>query len=442
MKKTIAIALAALACSTLAWAQAGPNPAEVATLDNGFIRIGEFRSVSRNNVGASSFLFPSGETLVTGLHSSVGTDVFPGGLMPVNSLYNQLDYNLVSYGWKGRTRGFHTVEVGVKGEYGLSVPREIFQILKCGTAGSPFDLSSLRAFGNLYGEIAYGYAFPLGDNFSVGTRVKLLVGLASVDVVAHRFDLTTSADKYSFDLDANVDITNSMKKIRTDEFGNLDYTSLTGKGKLGAPTGAGLALDFGLEWKPFPGFTLAASVLDLGGILWYYGNEGYSNGAYTFDGLKELGLGDLNADGITSRLKALGDEVLSVVRPYHEDGCFKVKSIPLTAMVKASYAMPFWERLSVGASGLYTGYSFCAPYWEARGGLALDFPEIFRLEANAGSGSYGFVYGVYGSVNFLSFKLYGGYENGIGGTVPYESTPLKANNKGIVAGLIYKIAAD
>ena len=437
MKKTVILSSAALAIGTGARAQEIANPAENAFLDNGFVRVGEIQSISRNNVGASSFIFPVGDKLVTGLHSSISNEEFLGGLKTVNSSYSQIDYNLVSYGWKGSTRGFHTLEVGARVNYGLSVPKEIFQILKTGTAQSPYDLSSLGAFGNVYGEIAYGYSFPLGDKFSIGGRVKLLVGLNSVDVTARQFALTTTEEQYKLDLDADIDLTNRSKKIGTDDAGYLDYTSFSGKGKLGAPTGCGLAMDLGLVWKPFDGFSLSASVLDLGGIFWYYGNAGTSSGSYTFEGLKGLSTEAFEPGKIMAKLKATGEEVLSVVKPKAEDGRFKFKAIPLNANIKASYALPFWKNLSLDASALYTGYSYCAPYWEARGGMALDFPHCFHLGASAGGGAYGFVYSANGSIEIHSFRLYAAYENGIGGVIPYEGTPLKANNKIIRIGLEY-----
>ena len=437
MKKIVI--LFALAIGTGAWAQNIANPAENAFLDNGFVRVGEVQSIGRNNVGASSFLFPSGDKLVTGLHSSISSEEFLGGLKAVNSMYSQIDYNLVSYGWKVSTRGFHTLEVGARVNYGLSVPREIFQILKTGTSQSPYDLSSLRAFGNVYGEIAYGYSRPLGDRLSIGGRVKLLVGLNSVDVLTRRFNLTTTEEQYILDLDADIDLTNRNKKVGIDDDGYLDYTSFSGKGKLGAPTGGGLAMDLGLVWKPFNGFSLSASVLDLGGILWYYGNAGTSSGSYTFEGLKDLRVEEFEQDKIVSRINKVGEEVLAVVKPKAVDGRFKFKSIPLNANVKASYAMPFWKNLSLDAAGLYTGYNYCAPYWEARGGLSLDFPGLANLGISAGSGAYGFVYGADGSVEFQTFRLYAKFENGIGGVIPYEDIPLKANNKTLLIGLIYLI---
>ena len=357
MKKIVLLSFIALAICTVARAQGIANPAENATLNYGFVRVGEIQSNTRNNVGAAAFLFPTGDKLVTGLHSSISSEEFLGGLEAVNSIYSQINYNLVSYGWKSCACGFHTVEVGARVNYGLSVPKEIFQILKTGTAQSPYDLSPLKAFGNVYGEIAYGYSLPLGDKLSVGARVKLLVGLNSVDVTARNFALTTTEDQYRLDLDADIDLTNRNKKIGADSDGYLDFSSFSGKGKLGFPTGAGLAMDLGALWKPFCGFTLSASVLDLGGILWYYGNAGTSSGSYAFEGLKNLTTEELDQEHLSSRLKDAGEEVLKVIRPKAVDKCYKFKAIPLTANMKASYAMPFWKNLSLDASGLYTGYN-------------------------------------------------------------------------------------
>ena len=438
MKKMVILSFVALAIGSSAWAQGIANPAENAYLENGFVRIGEVQSISRNNVGASSFIFPLGDKLVTGLHASISSEKFLDGLKPVCSKYNQVDYNLVSYGWKG-ARGFHSLEVGARVNYGYSVPKEIFKMLKTGTAQSPYDLSALRAFGNVYGEISYGYSLPLGDRFSIGGRAKLLVGLNSVDVIARQFALTTTGEQYRLDLDADMDLTNRSRKIGTDDAGYLDYTSISGKGKLGAPTGGGLAVDLGLVWKAFDGFSLSASVLDLGGILWYYGNAGTSYGSYTFEGLKDLSADVFEQDKIMAKLKAAGEEVLAVVKPKAVDGRLKFKPVPLNANLKASYQLPFCKPLSLDASGLYTGYSYCDPYWEAKGGLSLDFPGLAHLGLSAGGGAHGFVYGVNGSVEFQSFRLYAAYENGIGGVIPYEGTPLKANSKTLLVGLVYLI---
>ena len=140
-----------------------------------------------------------------------------------------------------------------------------------------------------------------------------------------------------------------------------------------------------------------------------------------------------------AKLSAVGEEILAVVKPKAVNGLYKLKAIPLSANMKASYQMPFWENLSIDASGLCTGYNYCAPYWEARGGLSLVLPGLSVIGLSAGGGTHGFVYSANGSVEFQSFRLYAAFENGIGGVIPYEDIPLKANNNTFLIGLIYLI---
>lgn len=54
------------------------------------------------------------------------------------------------------------------------------------------------------------------------------------------------------------------------------------------------------------GFTLSASAMDLGGILWYYGNAGKSSGTYTFEGLKDLTVDEMDQESILAKIKAAG----------------------------------------------------------------------------------------------------------------------------------------
>ena len=140
-----------------------------------------------------------------------------------------------------------------------------------------------------------------------------------------------------------------------------------------------------------------------------------------------------------AQLKEAGEEVLAVIKPKAVDGQYRLKAVPMNANAKVSYALPFWDKLSVDCTGLYTGYEYCAPYWETRGGLSLDYPGLAHLGLSAGSGTCGFVYGINGSVEFRSFTLYAMFENGIGGVIPYEDIPLKANNKILSIGLTYKL---
>ena len=48
--------------------------------ESGFLSVGQFENQTRNNFGASSFLYPRDGEVVTALHSSVSADEFLGSL--------------------------------------------------------------------------------------------------------------------------------------------------------------------------------------------------------------------------------------------------------------------------------------------------------------------------------------------------------------------------
>ena len=60
------------------------------------------------------------------------------------------------------------------------------------------------------------------------------------------------------------------------------------------PSGAGVAFDLGLVFTPAEGLTISASVLDLGGMYWFYGNRAMSSGVAKFEGLDHVSMAQLN----------------------------------------------------------------------------------------------------------------------------------------------------
>lgn len=78
-------------------------------------------------------------------------------------------------------------------------------------------------------------------------------------------------------------------------------------------------------------------------------------------------------------------------------------------------------------------------YKEFRAGAAWNPSGKLGVTANIGTGDFGLVYGAALTAGIQKFHLNVGVQNGFGGTVPYTSMPLKANNKCITLGLTYDI---
>lgn len=402
------------------------------------LSVGQWSSVTRNNVGASSFLYPAADgKVVTALHESVPAATFLGRLRPDNSVNGAVNYNLFSYGWRAG-EAYHTLELNVRMRYEASVPEEIFRILKLGTGEAEYDLSGARVAGNAYAEIAYGYSRKLSDVVSVGARAKLLLGLASARYDVTRFRLTLTQERYQAIVEADLDLTSRMGKIRTDADGYLNVKDISAKDKWRLPAGAGLAFDLGVAVTPMEGLTLSASVLDLGALLWYYGNAGNSVGLTYFTGLREVSAAELRDGALQDEFDALKEDFRETLRLKGVERRVRFEPVPLTLNLGAKYALPFYDALTVGVTGSLNGWGRMA-YREARAAVAWNPDRRIGVTANAGYGDFGPVYGAALSLGIRGFHLNVGLQNGFGGTVPYTGTPLKANNKFMTIGLTYDI---
>lgn len=398
----------------------------------------QWNNFSHNNFGASSFLYPSQDgTLVTALHESVPASTFLGSLQEDNCINGAVNLNLASYGWR-KEAAYHTLEANLRGNYNVSVPKEIFQILKEGSGESAYDLSGFRLGAQAYFELAYGYSRQLTSWLSAGARAKLLVGLESVGFQFSRFDLAMSEEEYLAQVEADLRLTSTGGKYLTDEEGYIDPWAISYKDKWMLPAGGGLAFDLGLVASPVEGLTISLSALDLGAILWYYGNAGHSKGEISFKGVTDLSLDQIKNGEIAQEFSELKDQAMDAIRMKPAGKKTSLEPVSFTLNLAARYEMPFYRPLSVGVSGSYRGGSpLC--YKEIRGSLAWNPSKQFGITGNIGTGDFGLVYGAALTLGLYKFHLNVGLQNGFGGTIPYTSIPLKANSSYLTVGLSYDI---
>jgi hypothetical protein len=395
--------------------------------------------VLRTNTGLSSFLYPQEDgQLVSALHESISSATFMSNLNDHNYLNRNVDLNIFSYGFR-RGSGYHNVELNLRANISASAPKGIFQILKEGSTHTDNDLSGAFMGGQGYAELVYGYSTKLADWISIGGRAKLLLGLESVNYKLTDFELTMSEEEYKATLVADLELCNKVFKLRADDDGYYKILRLDPTGKHGIlPAGIGLAVDLGVVLTPFEGFTLSVSALDLGGILWHYGNAGHSNGIVRFSGVTDLSIDDIKAKNLAGEFDGLKDDFLASLRLKESSKMNRMQSVPFTVNVAAKYDMPFYKPLSVGLTGLYCHFG-TMPYKELRGNVAWNYSRKLGVTANLGAGEYGLVYGAALTVGVSRFHLNAGLENGFGGTLPYSKRQLKPNSKCLTVGLTYDL---
>lgn len=403
------------------------------------LSLAQWQGLARSNFGASSFLYPTEGKIVTALHPSVGAEQFLGSLRDDNWLSNSFNFGVASYGWR-RGDDYHTLELNVRGDMAAGMPKELFSILKLGSVETAYDLSGLRAFGNFYAEVAYGWSHKVSDWLSFGVRPKLLVGLASADYNVNEFTLSMNGDKYTATVGADLDLTSGWRKIGVSEDGNLDFNplALSARDRWKLPSGTGLAADMGVLITPVEGLSISLSVLDLGGLLWHYGNAGQSGGTVTFDGVTDLSIEEIQGGELAGQFTQLKDDFLGslTLKAGEKKGAFK--AIPFTSNAAVRWDLPFYRPLSIGATGTYSKME-SMEYADGRFVLAWNPCNWLGVTANVGYGSFGLGWGAALTVGCNGFHLNAGLQEDCGGRMPYGGSHLTPFNRILTVGLTYDL---
>lgn len=393
-----------------------------------------------SNVGLNSILYKKADgTLTTGLNSTVSSDVFLGNLKQNNRLDQVFNENILATGfWTGKA--FHNIEINVKEDIFVGLPRDLFAMLKTGVSDYPFDISQTNASVKSYAELVYGYTRRINGKWSVGGRAKFLMGLASGRVGFERGTVSFNGSQVSYDVRAGFQLSSNFLQLglRPDDAGIFDFSSLKMDFSNFSPCGFGGAVDLGVTYRPVKGLELSFSVLDLGGIAWKYNIVGESSGSDKFTGETLKSDGTLSGD-----LKAFADKLADLAEFTPVDGGkSSFEMISCTLNLGARYHMPFYERMSVGmlVNGKFDKYNSC---FGVRFGLTVTPVDWLSVSGNYGINTYCATYGAAISVNGGNINFLLGYEGYSGpvsnvkvsGILMPLATPLKSFQNMVRAGI-------
>jgi hypothetical protein len=249
---------------------------------------------------------------ITFMHPEGDKQKFLNSLEPVNVVRAGIATSIVSVGWRDESF-FFTVDFGQRIDEGISFSRDFAEFLINGNLNqSRFNFSDLANNINLYHELALGVSYNFEDEFQLGARAKLLLGMGNVTVRQSDINMKTSIDEWNVKSDVLVDASIPYVDLPIDEDGYLDIDSLQRLGDLdqmdllfGIPTGLpdlikpsslgtvfglrnpGFALDFGFNYRPVERVIVSASVLDLGLIRWRNSTYNFKQEMdHTFEGVE------------------------------------------------------------------------------------------------------------------------------------------------------------
>lgn len=326
--------------------------------------LGNVNVGTQGNVGLSKFLFPyQGDQLTTFMNSSVSSAEFLGGLKDNNRINANVNLTLLSGGFKA-WGGYNTVDLSVRSQSSISLPYELFEFMKLGMQGTStsYDMSDLGVSSRNFVQLAFGHSRDLTGKLRVGAKVKILMGLARVDMKMTDMHVEMNQDKWM--VSANGEMNMALKGMTVptkEESGRvidnpsqadlIDWDNIDTDGF--GLTGFGLAVDLGATYKLMDNLTLSASILDLGYLSWKNNVKGITkNQPWEFDGFQNIPvspeLGDDDPNSLKSQAEALGKDLEDYASFHRESVGSGSTALGATLNIGVEYALPMYDRLRFG----------------------------------------------------------------------------------------------
>ena len=275
-----------------------------------------------NSLTMSDLLYkdPTTGKTITPLHPNGDRNKFLNTLRSVPSFTTDDQFNLLSFGFRLKENGYFHFTINEKIESGLAYPKELFNFALLGgmndvTSVNTFNLSSLGFDAYATTELGIGVAWKINDHWSIGGKLKFLLGNFYLGMSNNDLKMSLSKDEWTLRgtgstyesgfLHLPSDYSSEGLKNYS-PFGDLFANGFNVQDLLKAitPSGYGGAIDLGLTYKPIKQLQISAGVTDLGFIHWSGGKrvDYTANGSFTgvgeFDYNKYMVDGTFDADSL------------------------------------------------------------------------------------------------------------------------------------------------
>ena len=330
------------------------NPAFQSERNIFSLALGQTGAGTWSNLGFSTLLYSDASDghLYTFLNDRVNAAEFLRKIKKNNTFDIDARINLLTLGFWAGDR-FYTLDFNVRSLNSLAIPYDMFSFWKEGAeTRNEYDFSGLGLRSQTFAEAAFGWSKNFDDRFSVGFRLKALVGALEVNALARNMKLAMSNDRWDVQAQSYLYASSPSLTYKLDEDGNPDLATIGLNGNRWGPAGYGGAMDLGFSWNVLPNVTVSASLLDLGAVRWNREIQFVSpESSYSWAPSE-------NEDSDPDDWGAEFDEALNAL-----SGAFRFKDkagtggavelLPVQVYLGAEFRLPFYDRLSLGA--LYAG---------------------------------------------------------------------------------------
>ena len=430
--KTILVALAALLTlsasaqqvTTLYFLENAPmrhtiNPA-LQPVSNGYINFSPLGwmtlSAGNNSLTVSDVLFVDPETgkTITPLHPHADKQAFLRSLHSMTLMDAGMNFSWLNMGFRIKENGYLMIGINERIEGGGTLPKPMFDFVLGGgmtslTQGSinTFNLSGLGAGGTAFTEIGAGYSHRINDQWTIGGKLKLLLGTMDMTVRSKTLGIDASTDAWRIKGDMAVEMAGPLNFDKLPDMNERRLIDVINEFSGGGatpiaidslinmrnipgllkPSGYGAAIDFGFVWKPIEHLQITGALNDLGFIYWTNAKKYTASMDTTFNGVGTIDYSDpafrnqdgqfdtqLVIDSLLNNIKGLANNII-----LHPSGSGYAKMV--TARLNIGLDANFWDnRVGVGivsATRLYNARL----YEEVTFGVAFRPVRWFNIAA-------------------------------------------------------------
>lgn len=312
---------------------------------------------------------------ITPFHPNADKQAFLNACHKVITANGDITVGLVNIGVRIKKKGYLTIGINERISSGVTIPKALPDFMLNGgmknlDGMSNFNLNKLSLGGMAYTEISGGYSHKINDQWTVGGKLKFLMGQINGNMNTNSLNIDATTNEWHIYGDMTVNVASPMnnaylasyvdgktvKEIGDGSF-NKDSLIVKGAGSWLKPSGYGAAIDLGFTYKPIEQVQISAAITDLGFIYWTNNQRLKCSIDTVFEGAGLIDYSDpkyKDADGKFST-DIMMDTVLNNLKDL-------LNNVKFQSTGKKGYAKMLTARLNVGVD---------ANFWDNRVGVGI-----------------------------------------------------------------------
>lgn len=322
-------------------------------------------NAGNNSLTLSDLVFNQDGKTITALHPEADRAALLRAIKPSMLTQADMSLNLLSLGTRVKEKGYLNISIMERVEAGVSLPHGMFDFLLNGgmtnlEGTNTFDMAALGMQVAAYTEFGVGYSHRINDKWTVGGKLKVLIGQAYVSMHFTKLQMAAGPEKWNLQgygaiqMAAPIHFENLPSEINPESIKNINtddiLPSISGIEDIKAilqPAGIGATLDLGVTYAPIKQLEITAAVTDLGFIHWRNGASCTAKADATYTGIGEFEYNKYVVDGAFSTDSLMSDITANLSQL--ADG------FSATAQTGAFLRMPT-ARLNLGVMGHFLNH--------------------------------------------------------------------------------------